>query len=331
MADGRGRRARTGAAPRMSTARSRTVGWRCTSTATAGAKRPSATWTVPPSWRRWTGRSDGGSCRFVARIPSVSRSSSSGRSGMPPVAPATGWSRRHELMTDRTHPPSPRPPPARTSCAGPRRWPPSPAPGSASRRASTRQERFEEVLHIAGDIRASLAADAELDVEHYVDEWMRSVGEGVAGYVTPKSAIGAVVYDDAGPHPARAAGRLRRVAVPHRLGRRRLLAGRGGGEGGARGDGHRVRARGRDRRARRDAHGHDAHPALLHRVPLPGHRRRAAGAPARDPRRGLVRRGRAPGLDDRRAAVGPPCLRGHPWRAAPRAVRPAPSEPLAPR
>ena len=40
--------------------------------------------------------------------------------------------------------------------------------------------------------------NAELDVEHYVDEWMRSVGEGVAGYVTPKSAIGAVVYDDEG-------------------------------------------------------------------------------------------------------------------------------------
>jgi ADP-ribose pyrophosphatase YjhB (NUDIX family) len=35
-------------------------------------------------------------------------------------------------------------------------------------------------------------------VEHYVDEWMRNVGEGVAGYVTPKSAIGAVVYDDRG-------------------------------------------------------------------------------------------------------------------------------------
>ena len=60
------------------------------------------------------------------------------------------------------------------------------------------QERFEEVLHIAGDIQASLATDAELDVEHYVVEWMRSVGHGVAGYVTPKSAIGAVVHDDDG-------------------------------------------------------------------------------------------------------------------------------------
>ena len=48
------------------------------------------------------------------------------------------------------------------------------------------QERFEEVLAVAADIRASIAADAELDVEHYVDEWMRSVGEGVAGYVTPE-------------------------------------------------------------------------------------------------------------------------------------------------
>jgi len=58
------------------------------------------------------------------------------------------------------------------------------------------QERFEEVLHIAGDIRASVDADQELDVEHYVDEWMRHVGTGVAGYVTPKAAVGAVVYDD---------------------------------------------------------------------------------------------------------------------------------------
>jgi ADP-ribose pyrophosphatase YjhB (NUDIX family) len=60
------------------------------------------------------------------------------------------------------------------------------------------RERFEEVLHVAGDIRASLAADADLDVEDYVDEWMRNVGSGIAGYVTPKSAIGAVVHDDAG-------------------------------------------------------------------------------------------------------------------------------------
>ncbi len=60
------------------------------------------------------------------------------------------------------------------------------------------RERFEEVLHVAGDIRASIEAEDELDVEHYVDEWMRSVGSGVAGYVTPKAAVGAIVYDDDG-------------------------------------------------------------------------------------------------------------------------------------
>ncbi len=102
------------------------------------------------------------------------------------------------------------------------------------------RERFEEVLHVAADIRAALAADDELDVEDYVDEWMRSVGQGVAGYVTPKSAVGAVVHDDAGPHPPRAAGRLRRLALPDGMGRRRLLGERGGGEGGAGGDRHRT-------------------------------------------------------------------------------------------
>ena len=60
------------------------------------------------------------------------------------------------------------------------------------------QERFEEVLAVAGDIRAAAIADEELDTEHFVDEWMKGVGEGVAGYVTPKVAVGAVVHNDQG-------------------------------------------------------------------------------------------------------------------------------------
>jgi ADP-ribose pyrophosphatase YjhB (NUDIX family) len=60
------------------------------------------------------------------------------------------------------------------------------------------QERFEEVLAVAGDIRAAAQADEELDAEDFVDEWMKGVGKGVAGYVTPKVAVGAVVYNDAG-------------------------------------------------------------------------------------------------------------------------------------
>jgi ADP-ribose pyrophosphatase YjhB (NUDIX family) len=60
------------------------------------------------------------------------------------------------------------------------------------------RERFEEVLNVAADIRAAAVADAEFDAEHFVDEWMKGIGQGVAGYVTPKAAVGAVVHDDEG-------------------------------------------------------------------------------------------------------------------------------------
>ncbi len=62
------------------------------------------------------------------------------------------------------------------------------------------RERFEEVLHVAADIKA--AADESLEVrresDHFIQEWMESIGEGVPGYVTPKVAVGAVVGNDAG-------------------------------------------------------------------------------------------------------------------------------------
>src|SRR5688572_14414695 len=56
------------------------------------------------------------------------------------------------------------------------------------------RERFEEVLKVAGDIR--VAAGHELAAEALVDEWLKIVGEGVAGYVTPKVAVGAVVGNE---------------------------------------------------------------------------------------------------------------------------------------
>jgi ADP-ribose pyrophosphatase YjhB (NUDIX family) len=59
------------------------------------------------------------------------------------------------------------------------------------------RERFEEVMAVAGDIRAAAEADEDFDAEHYIDEWMKGVGKGVAGYITPKVAVGAVVYNDA--------------------------------------------------------------------------------------------------------------------------------------
>jgi ADP-ribose pyrophosphatase YjhB (NUDIX family) len=58
------------------------------------------------------------------------------------------------------------------------------------------RERFEEVLAVAADIR--VAAGLAVDADATVDEWMRLVGEGVAGYVTPKVAVGAVVGNDEG-------------------------------------------------------------------------------------------------------------------------------------
>lgn len=56
------------------------------------------------------------------------------------------------------------------------------------------RERFEEILKVAGDIRA--AAAEELESEVLVEEWLRHVGEGVAGYVTPKVTVGAVVGNE---------------------------------------------------------------------------------------------------------------------------------------
>ena len=58
------------------------------------------------------------------------------------------------------------------------------------------RERFEEVLKVAADIR--VAASAEADAPSVVEEWLDVVGEGVAGYVTPKVAVGAVVGNDRG-------------------------------------------------------------------------------------------------------------------------------------
>src|SRR5829696_6415792 len=58
------------------------------------------------------------------------------------------------------------------------------------------RERFEEVLKVAADMR--VAAGHELEAEVLVHEWMKVVGSGVPGYVTPKVAVGAVVGNDQG-------------------------------------------------------------------------------------------------------------------------------------
>lgn len=67
------------------------------------------------------------------------------------------------------------------------------------------RERYEEILHVAADMRAELECQlatgdpgSSSTAESFVAEWMRSLGEGVAGYVTPRVAVGAVVGDEEG-------------------------------------------------------------------------------------------------------------------------------------
>ena len=58
------------------------------------------------------------------------------------------------------------------------------------------RERYEEILKVAADI--AVAAGHELEAEVLAEEWLKIVGQGVAGYVTPKVAVGAVVGNDQG-------------------------------------------------------------------------------------------------------------------------------------
>ena len=62
------------------------------------------------------------------------------------------------------------------------------------------RERYEEILKVAADIKAASddAVETRREQDHFVQEWMQNVGEGVPGYVTPKVAIGAIVGNDAG-------------------------------------------------------------------------------------------------------------------------------------
>lgn len=68
--------------------------------------------------------------------------------------------------------------------------------GLAFTESGYEQERYHEILHLAAEIKAGTGRG--FDPKHQVDEWMGDVGERTAGYVTPKTAIGAVVGNDDG-------------------------------------------------------------------------------------------------------------------------------------
>ena len=52
------------------------------------------------------------------------------------------------------------------------------------------------MLKVAADIRAAAIEEAEADA--LFEEWLTTVGEGVAGYVTPKVAVAAIVGNEQG-------------------------------------------------------------------------------------------------------------------------------------
>lgn len=56
------------------------------------------------------------------------------------------------------------------------------------------QERFEEILLVAAEIAA--ATSQPLEPAQLVQEWTKTVGHGVPGYVTPKNTVGAIVGND---------------------------------------------------------------------------------------------------------------------------------------
>jgi len=62
------------------------------------------------------------------------------------------------------------------------------------------QERFEEILSIAADIKATAleVTEESASTEETVVQWLAEVGKGVAGYQTPKVAVGAAVRNDKG-------------------------------------------------------------------------------------------------------------------------------------
>jgi ADP-ribose pyrophosphatase YjhB (NUDIX family) len=62
------------------------------------------------------------------------------------------------------------------------------------------RERYEEILAIAADIKttAEHGHSDVLDSEGTVVQWLAEVGKGVAGYQTPKVAVGAAVRNEKG-------------------------------------------------------------------------------------------------------------------------------------
>ncbi|NNE95381.1 MAG: NUDIX domain-containing protein [Acidimicrobiales bacterium] len=60
------------------------------------------------------------------------------------------------------------------------------------------RERYEEVINVAADIKHRAAGERPTQPAQFSGEWMASVRTGLAGYATPKVAVGAIVGNDDG-------------------------------------------------------------------------------------------------------------------------------------
>ncbi len=58
------------------------------------------------------------------------------------------------------------------------------------------RERYEEILEVAAEIAEG--SSLPIDSATLVQEWTKTIGHGVPGYVTPKNTVGAVVGNDDG-------------------------------------------------------------------------------------------------------------------------------------
>ncbi len=68
--------------------------------------------------------------------------------------------------------------------------------GLAFTKSLYERERYEEILHVAAEIQASSSLPIEIDT--LVEEWTKTIGHGVPGYVTPKNTVAAIVGNDDG-------------------------------------------------------------------------------------------------------------------------------------
>ncbi len=60
------------------------------------------------------------------------------------------------------------------------------------------RDRYQEIINVAADIKARASTDRANRATQFYEEWMTSVRTGLAGYATPKVAVGAIVGNDDG-------------------------------------------------------------------------------------------------------------------------------------